>query len=437
MPASYHSWYFSVMSDERSSGHDKSVMALQRWWRILIGACFKGPSAGFQKRTILAIAIAVSGTNGTPANAALDDAVNLEVGGTAVHDSNVFRTPDFVKPRPDTIYSGIVGLHVDKPYAQQRFQFDIMETSYRYEKLSNLDYDALNYRAAWLWHFGPRVSGTLEANESKSQIPFQNTNATTRNVRTTKNYIFGTDGEIAAPWHLLFGIAQSDQASEEVTQGAPDLHSTRAEGGVRYITLSGNTVSFVERLIRGQYTNVAVVPNNPINDNFRGYESDLQAHWVLNSKSALIGRLAWIDRHGDNFSQFDFSGLVGNVGYTWTPTAKFRVETGAEQNIVAWQDATATHRVDDMLFIASVWQASPKIALRMRLEHVQSDFRGGALRNGEARRDTADNALLGVEWTPARAFTAGASLANQKRSSNDINSEYRATVATLTASLKF
>ena len=174
-----------------------------------------------------------------------------------------------------------------------------------------------------------------------------------------------------------------------------------------------------------------------MNDNFRGYESDLQAHWVLNSKSALIGRLAWIDRHGDNFSQFDFSGLVGNVGYTWTPTAKFRVETGAEQNIVAWQDATATHRVDDMLFIASVWQASAKIALRMRFEHVQSDFRGGALPNGEARRDTADNALLGVEWTPARAFTAGASLANQKRSSNDINSEYRATVATLTASLKF
>ena len=73
----------------------------------------------------------------------------------------------------------------------------------------------------------------------------------------------------------------------------------------------------------------------------------------------------------------------------------------------------------------------------MRFEHVQGNFRGGALLNGEARRDNTNNALLGVEWSPVRAFKVGASLANEQRASNDINSEYRATVATLTASLKF
>ena len=74
----------------------------------------------------------------------------------------------------------------------------------------------------------------------------------------------------------------------------------------------------------------------------------------------------------------------------------------------------------------------------MHLEHTKSDFRGGVLSsNREARHDTTKDALLGVEWSPVRSFTVGASIEQHKRYSNDINSDYSAIVTTLTATWKF
>ena len=194
---------------------------------------------------MLAIVGAVSAATAIPASAALDVVLSAELRGSANYDSNLFRSPDDANPQVVTLYTGTVGLHVNKPYAQQRFQSDIAETAYRYEKSSDLDFDALNYRAAWLWHYGPRVSGTLEANRAQSQVSFQDTTGTTRNTRTTKNYLFNLDREITAPSHFLFGISQSDQSSENPTQAAPNFQSTAVESGVRYVTASDNWVSLV------------------------------------------------------------------------------------------------------------------------------------------------------------------------------------------------
>jgi exopolysaccharide biosynthesis operon protein EpsL len=386
----------------------------------------------------MATAAAIFGTQGIQGEAALDDVATVEVGSSVTHDSNPLRVSDSANPQSDTIYNGLLGLHVNKPYAQQRFQLDAAVTAYRYDKNSYLDYHALSYRAAWLWHYGPRVSGTLEANESTTQIPFQDTNTTIRNLRTTKNYIFNADAEMSSSWHFLAGIVRSDQSNEVLTQGQPDFNSTTAEAGVTYFTLSGNSAGFVQRLTTGNYVNVNVDPNNPINDDFRGYESDFQGKWVLTGKSSLTGRLGWLDRRSENFSKFDFSGLVGNANYIWTPTAKIRVELGAQRNITAWQDDASTHRVDNGISFTPTWQPSAKIALHMRLEHIQSYYEGGVLpATGEARWATSNNALLGAEWSPVRALTTGASVARETRSSNDITYQYQATVMTLTAGVKF
>src|SRR5947209_5658198 len=77
-------------------------------------------SGAFTRWIVFAITLTSLVTHGLQARGALDDVANVEVGGNAVHDSNVFRTPNFVAPQADTIYTGIVGLHVNKPYAQQQ-----------------------------------------------------------------------------------------------------------------------------------------------------------------------------------------------------------------------------------------------------------------------------------------------------------------------------
>jgi len=147
----------------------------------------------------------------------------LGVGVTVTHDSNLFRSPGSGGAISDTIHTGYVGLHINKPYAQQRFQLDVTGTAYRYNKFSDLDFHGLGYRAAWLWHLGPRISGTLAADRSESLVRFEDTTGTNRNVRVPENRMFNFDGEISTPWHLLFGTGQSEQRSERPIEAQPDF----------------------------------------------------------------------------------------------------------------------------------------------------------------------------------------------------------------------
>ena len=417
---------------------NRGVMTAFRLLRRMSISLNARPLAGSGCRiVILAISVAAGAFLGPYVRADEFDALNFALGSTVSYDSNVFRTPDSTSPQPDTIYTGYVGLRFDKPYAQQRFQADITETATRYQTSSQLDFDGLTYRAAWLWHLTPRLNGTLSADHSESSVSFADTTGTNRNIRTTENRIFNLDGELSARWHLLFGISQADQTSEAPTQGVPDFHSNRVEAGVRYVTTSGNTLSFVQRMIRGDYVNVVLDPNNPVNDDFRGYNSEFQANWVLNAKSELTGRLAWIDRRSDHFSQFDFSGLAGALDYVWTPVSKLTVDFGARRELLPWQELDASYRVDSVISFAPTWRASNRITLRAHLEHTESDFRGGSAPNGSSRSDTANSMLVGVSWLPLRSLTLGASLQEERRSSSDALMEYDATVATISAALLF
>lgn len=386
---------------------------------------------------LAATSILIVGSLAPPAAADEYDVLNLVVGGSVTHDSNLFRLPD---SRSDTISTGYVGLRIDKPYAQQRFQLDVTETASRYREFSNLDLNALSYRGAWLWHLSPRVSGTLSAVHTESLASFEETTGTQRNVRISDNRIFNLDGSLFGGWHVLMGVSQSEQKSEQPFQPVPDFRSVSGEAGIKYLASSGSSIAVTQRLIRGNYLNTVVDPNNSRYDGYRQYESELNASWILNGHSTVTGRLAWLERHNDIFTQGDFSGLAGNLGYGWTPTAKLRLDFSARRDIRPYVDtfSNSTYEVDNVLSLGPTWQATAKIAVRAHLEYGQSYFRGGsAAPTVLSRRDTRTNALLGVNWSPLRSISVGASLEHQRRSSNDLPFNYETTIASVNASLMF
>jgi exopolysaccharide biosynthesis operon protein EpsL len=391
------------------------------------------------RQSVVCISLCAVALPALRAFAEQDDVLNIGVGGTVTQESNLFRARDAAGPVSDTIRTGYIALSINKPYAQQRFQLGATETVYRYDKSSQLDFDGLSYRGAWLWHLGPRISGTLAAERSESTVRFEDTTGTGRNVRVTKNRVFNLDGEIAAPWHLLFGISQTEQRSERTTEAQPDFRGLNVELGARYLTPSANSLTLVRRHVAGDYLNTVFDPANSTNDGFRQYESELQANWALNAKSTVTGRLIWLERHHDNFALRDFSGTAGRIGYLWTPTARLRTEFSARRDITPWQDVLATYKVDNAVSIEPSWELGAKTSLRARLERVQSQFRGGSVlpANGQSRRDVADNASVRVNWLPLRILTIAAGLEHQQRSSNDALSQYEATIVTIDASLTF
>src|SRR5438552_4705003 len=221
------------------------------------------------------------------------------IGRSVTWDSNVFHLPDSVDPqaqlgRPaksDRIGATYAGLRVDKPYAQQRFLFELTETAYRYDNFTFLDFNALQYQVSWQWHFTPRVSGTLAADRTEALVNYTDfRDPSTPNVRTADNRQLSVAAWLFGGWHLLGAARQ--QAAKNSAQFV-QLGSSRVtggEGGVKYVAGSGSSVTFNLRSVAGHFTDRAADPVTLVDDGFRRSESELLATWIVTGKSTLDAR---------------------------------------------------------------------------------------------------------------------------------------------------
>ena len=370
----------------------------------------------------------------------------LVLGGSVTWDANVFRLPGSVSPlttvgkpnKDDRITTTYVGLRIDKSFAQQRFQLDVTQTATRFNSFSFLNFDALDYRGAWLWSLTPRVSGMLSFDHKQTLAPFTDYRGFQRNISNTDNRRFNVDGWLAGGWHLLLGLFDGETKYTQVFLPQTSSRSNGAEAGVRYLAASGSSITATRRSSKGTTLNQPLDPVNFIDDGFRLQESELQSTWLVSGKSTLNGRLAWVQRSHEHFAQRDFSGMAGNLDYIWTPTAKLRLAVSARRDIGAWWDLDSSYTVSDTLSFTPTWQVSTKTALRMRLDCAQRDYRGPVIANpGPLRRDTVCSAGLGADWTPLRYVTFGANLQRDRRSSNYGAFEFDDTIAVVSASLMF
>ena len=406
---------------------------------MLIAAKANPPAWKRHRWLFVATCILVAGFPGRPAVADKFDAFNVMLGGTVSYDSNVFRNPDSANPQSDIVSTGYVGLRIDKPYAQQRFFLDATATAYRYDKFNYLNFDGLDYRAAWYWHLTPRMKGTLSATRAENPTVFEETLGQQRNVITNENYVFNLDGWLVGGWHLLVGASRADQTSDQPFQATTDFRSVSGEAGIKYLTPSGNSITVTPRWTEGEYLHSIFDPTDSLNDNYNQFEGEFQANWILSGYSTVTGRLAWVERRHDYFpEQRDFSGATGDLGYKWTPTDKLSLEWIASRRIRPYHNIVNSYVVDDVLSFTPVWRALDKVILRMRLELVESDYRGGLAASSVAQRsDTTISAQVGADWMLLRSVTLGASLKYQERTSNNLLNEYDDTIAKVSASLMF
>lgn len=383
-------------------------------------------------------------------SAAAQEALPLKLavilGGSVTWDANVFRLAGSVDPltavgkpnKDDRISITYVGLRIDKSLAQQRFQLDVTQTATRFNSFTFLDFDALDYRGAWLWRLTPRLSGTLSTDHKQALAPFADFRGFQRNISNTDRRSFSLDAWLAGGWHLLLGVSDSETKYTQLFLPQLSSRSTGADAGLRYIAASGSSVTATRRSSKGTTLNQPLDPVNLIDDGFRLQESELHSTWLVSGKSTLSGRLAWIERSHEHFTQRDFSGMAGTLDYTWTPTAKLRLAVSARRDIGAWWELLSSYVVSDTLSFTPTWQASTKTALRMRLDCSQRDYRGPVIANpGPLRGETVCSAGLGADWTPLRYVTFSANLQRDRRSSNYGAFEFDDTIAVVSASLMF
>jgi exopolysaccharide biosynthesis operon protein EpsL len=375
----------------------------------------------------------------TDYDSAAHDVLNFIVGGSVAHDSNLFRVSgQAVSPQSDNIATGYIGLRLDKPYAQQRLQLDATVTAYRYDRFSYLDFNALDYQAAWLWHVTPRVSGSLWANRTETPTRFEDQVGFQRNVRTTESYGFSVDGLITGGWHAVAGLAHSSSEGEDTAvQNEPTYRQDSAEAGVRYLFKSGSNGIVLWRRNEGsqddRFQNSVVGPGS---EDYVQDDIEARGTWLVSAKSTLAGRVTYLDRRYEQVPLRDFSGTAGAVSFRWRPTTTVDVRLSGARVIAPWQSLFSSYRTRNAFSLVPTWQATAKTTVSIGLRRTYDDY-PTVVAGLPDRKDTTDHAILSAEWNPVRSLSIYASVLREVRSSNIALEEYNTTVSQIGATFTF
>lgn len=375
------------------------------------------------------------------AHAGPEDAFNFEAGTSATYDSNVFRLADN-RPTPagtedsrsDVIYRTFAGVRFDKTVSLQRFQVDATATLTRFQKHDFLNFTGVDYRATWLWSVTPALTGTLEADRTEALTSYADFAAGgNRNVQTRETQRFLADWAVTGGWHLVGGLIRAKIANTAAFNAVGSYTQETAEGGVRYVTAANNSYALVARGSRGEYeTRVG----NMLPLEFDQTEAELQARWQITGHSTLDGRIGYLDRKHDTYAQRDFSGAVGALNYRWTPTGKLQFTLTAGRDLFSYQQDDSSYFVANYATLTPLWQITEKTSARLVLGVTQRDYRGAVVGNG-GREDTIRSAQVGVTWRALRSLDLDGYVTAEQRSSNGTNLNYHATIAGISAVLRF
>jgi len=361
------------------------------------------------------------------------DAFQFRVGAGVERDSNVLRESNAVS---DTIGVVSVGLRADKRYGLQRFRADIEASAYRYDEVSSLDYNTLNYNAAWDWSFTPKLHGVISADRKQYREAFLDTATGFNRVgrRTERTELAEGIYELGAAWRLLAGAAQTSSKSSQPGSwdASPEVRSVHL--GVGYELGSGTSLTARLRRGDGEYTDSSAAAAT---GDFKETETDVLLKWPVTGKTAVEARLGHLDREHAGAPQRDFSGLVGNATVSWDVTGKTRVLAGMSRYLSATGLATGGHVESDQFWLGPVWKPTVQTAVKLRYERTARDWRDTPAGSPDSgRNESIQTVMAGFDWEPRRAIALSTSIRRERLKSN-VYSGYRATIFGVAAKVYF
>ncbi len=350
------------------------------------------------------------------------------------HDDNVLRSSQ--APLADRIGVASVGVRLDQTYGRQRVELDAQLEGYRYDRASQLDFNALNYLAAWNWGLGPQWGGRLSLQRRQFVDRFGQTSADSGLIRRIESSESAQAGYRLGPgWQALAGLYARRQDQNDPAE--PDLALKGAELGLRYSLPSDSTLAYWFRQGRGQYSGAAWPAGA---GDFDEIEHALELVGLLSDRLRINGQMAYLQRDHQQLSERDFSGLVARAGLNWALSAKTSLGAGLVRELAAYQSSDASYFEGYRGFVAPQWQASPKTSLRLRFEGGQRQYKGapaGAPVGVPSRRDTLQMASLELQWQALRQLSLSATVQRDERRSNQPGAQYRARIVALSAQAGF
>lgn len=373
------------------------------------------------------------------------DPLNFIVGVSRMHDNNLFRLSK--NERSDNITSAYAGIRLDKQYAQQRFMFDFTLTANRYQNFGVLDFNAKDYKVAWLWSLTPYLRGTVSLDRKQTLNSFQdfqdNSLRSIRNLSVREIQHFEADFSPHNVWHILGGFTRVTQKNSNESNsnnafiGQNSFTSNAIDAGVRYNFRSGSSVAALSHFRKGEYDDGSA--SRVFDNAYDEREAETKLDWTVSGKSRLNARAAYVTRDHDNASRLDYSGLEGNVDFIWTATGKIKLALFASSNLSPFQTGYSAYTRETTFGMKPIYAFSSKINFNAHADVTKRTFlgEGSTPQIGQDRQDWSKSAGIGVEWMPMRSLTIGGNLEYSRRNSNIDDFDFTDTTAGVNANLFF
>ncbi len=369
------------------------------------------------------------------------DPLNFIVGVSRMHDNNLFRLSK--NERSDNITSAYAGIRLDKQYAQQRFMFDFTLTANRYQNFSVLDFNAKDYKAAWLWSLTPYLTGTISLDRRQQLNSFQdfqsNNLVNVRNISVSETQHFEADFSPHNVWHILGGFTRNTlKNTNENTNtfiGQNSFTSNAIDAGVRYNFRSGSSVTALGHFRKGEFEDGSA--SRVFDNAYDEREAETRLDWIVSGKSRLNARAAYVTREHDNASNLDYSGLEGNVDFIWTATGKIKLALFASSRLSPFPSAFGSYTRATTLGVRPIYAFSSKINVNAHADVSKRTFLSESSLPQIDREDWSRSAGIGIEWMPMRSLSVGGNLEYSSRNSNIDVFDFTDTTAGVNANLFF
>ena len=339
-------------------------------------------ASGSAVKAALAIALLAP----APAWALFQDHLEIWVAQNVTRDTNVFRISDRQSPTvigalklTERINTMHMGVSVDVPVSQQRLQASYTTYQSRYRVFKDLNNDGHSARAQLMWGFMHKLNGTLGYSQAKGLASFANIQGRTPDIVTVRQTWLTANWAINPSLRASGGLAAAQNKHSEISRRLNDIETASSDVGIAYVTPDNDSVALVSRVERGRLPRAVTISGLSFNNNYDQYATGVAVVWVINGISRLDGRLEMARRTYEETTQRNYSGPIGRILYTWTPTGKLTVVAAASREFGPAEEINSSFVLIKGSYIRPQWTVSDKITVQANLEYNVTNYRGDAL----------------------------------------------------------
>jgi exopolysaccharide biosynthesis operon protein EpsL len=388
--------------------------------------------------------VAVLALLAQPAAAFWNDRIEVFASETATWDSNVFRISDSVDPqaaigsgsRSDRILVHTLGATFDIPVSLQRFTGGYTWYATRYNHFDQLDFNGHVARADWLWSVTPHVTGDLGGSDSKSLANFATFAGTNRDLVTAREAHAHANFELTPSWLLHTGAVAAERKHDDPARRVNDVRSTSAELRLSYVTAQDNRIGASYRYEEGKSPEGSLLDGILFDNAYKQNSVGVVGRYQFGGNSRLDGRIDYVRREYEQFTERDYSGPSFRVTHNWTPTGKLTFVTTAMREIAPLDDLQTTFVLLTGVSVKPKWDVSDKVSVQGSLEYSRWEY-AARTAIGTDYSHRVRSGGVSVAWRPLRTVLLQAGILREVRTSTLANADYEVTVGSLEARIGF